>query len=90
MPKDKTSDDAAPETAAVAEEIPKTKSAPAMSVAAPTKKKYRNISPMLLTLDDGSHFARNTVAELTPTEVERFQQAERNTRDRHIAPVGGV
>jgi len=55
----------------------------------PKAAKYRNISPMLLTLDDGRHFPRNSIAELTPAEVERFEGAVRNTGRAHIAPVGG-
>ncbi len=97
MPKDRNSNDAAPDSAAVAEEIPIQvqtigggSSSPAVSVSAtPAKQKYRNISSTLLTLDDGSHFARKTVAELTPAEVGRFQQAERNSGNAHITPVGG-
>lgn len=90
MPERKTSNDAAP-LAAVADEKapPVTDAAPTKSTAAPAKSKYRNISSTLLTLDDGSHFPRNTIAELTTAEVERFQQAERNSRSRHIALVGG-
>ena len=85
MPERKvTSDDAAPR-AAVAE-VPSSTEAktPTAQLA---KTKWRNIGNTLLTLDDGAQFPRNTVAELSPAEVERFQQAERNGR--LIAPVGG-
>jgi hypothetical protein len=55
----------------------------------PPSPKYRNISTTLLTLDSGKHFPRNSVEALTDAEVGRFQQAERNSGNRHIARVGG-
>jgi hypothetical protein len=88
-----TSDDVAPR-AAVAEEKSASKVRAAVdpvtppSLASPASK-YRNISTTLLTLDSGKHFPRNAGEALTDAEVERFQQAERNSGNRHIARVGG-
>jgi len=82
MPMSKISDDVAPK-AAVAEVSSTEKKT--VTTAVSKNKSYRNISNTLLTLDDGTHFPRNSVAELTEAEASRFQ----NAGPRHIVPVGG-